>query len=320
MVTSSSFRPSRWWRNPHLQTIWPVLTRPRRCPVLERERLELDDGDFLDLDWQLRPRPHQPLLLLVHGLEGSADSHYMRRLLLAAEQSNLASVAMHQRSCSGEPNRLLRSYHSGASEDLGQVVAHLRQHHPRSPLWVVGYSLGGNQLTKYLGEKQSQSKIDRAVVVSAPLDLAACARRMEQGFSRVYQRHLISRLQAKTRPKLAQLPMSESQLNQLNTFFAFDDAVTAPINGFDGADDYYRQASGLPFLKAIDTPTLLLHASDDPFMTEAVIPAPHQLSPRVELELCLNGGHVGFIEGGWPWSPRYYLERRILDFLSQDQR
>ncbi|WP_425557023.1 hydrolase [Ferrimonas gelatinilytica] len=310
------FRPSRWWRNAHLQTIWPVLTKPSHPQALNRQRLELTDGDFIDLDWQRRPDHNAPLLLLVHGLEGSADSHYMRRLLSDAENQSLAAVAMHQRSCSGEPNRLTRSYHSGASDDLMAVITELKRQYPESPLWVVGYSLGGNQLVKYLGEQREYARVERAVVVSAPLDLAACARRMERGFSRVYQTHLIGRLQQKTRDKLDQLPLTEQELSRLKTFYQFDDRVTAPLNGFSGAEDYYQQASGKAFLAHIAVPTLLLHAVDDPFMTEAVIPAPDELSPSVELELCPNGGHVGFIEGGWPWSPRYYLERRILGYLA----
>ncbi|GAA5186592.1 hydrolase [Ferrimonas gelatinilytica] len=293
-----------------------MLTKPSHPQALNRQRLELTDGDFIDLDWQRRPDHNAPLLLLVHGLEGSADSHYMRRLLSDAENQSLAAVAMHQRSCSGEPNRLTRSYHSGASDDLMAVITELKRQYPESPLWVVGYSLGGNQLVKYLGEQREYARVERAVVVSAPLDLAACARRMERGFSRVYQTHLIGRLQQKTRDKLDQLPLTEQELSRLKTFYQFDDRVTAPLNGFSGAEDYYQQASGKAFLAHIAVPTLLLHAVDDPFMTEAVIPAPDELSPSVELELCPNGGHVGFIEGGWPWSPRYYLERRILGYLA----
>ncbi len=316
MTTKPGFRPSRWWRNPHLQTIWPVITKSSHPQVLARQRLELEDGDFIDLDWQRRPRQHAPLLLLVHGLEGSADSHYMRRLLSAAEAQSLAAVAMHQRSCSGEPNRLTRSYHSGASEDLKAVIGEIKRQYPDNPLWVAGYSLGGNQLAKYLGEQGEQALVERAVVVSAPLDLAACARRMERGFSRVYQQHLIGRLQRKTRKKLDRLALTDRELSQLNTFYRFDDRVTAPLHGFAGAEDYYQKASGKAFLAHIRIPTLLLHAVDDPFMTEAVIPDAAEVSPVVELELCANGGHVGFIEGGWPWSPRYYLERRILAYLA----
>ncbi|MBY6187193.1 hydrolase [Marinobacter hydrocarbonoclasticus] len=322
MNSADQYRPSRWWRNRHLQTIWPLISKPRRRPTLHRERLELPDGDFLDLDWLAPPRPHQPILLILHGLEGSADSHYVRRLLLDCEAQQRTAVVMHQRSCSGEPNRLARSYHSGETDDLGAVLAHLTQRHPNHRIQAVGYSLGGNVLTKYLGEQGKSSAIERAAVVSAPLDLAQCAKAMEQGFSRVYQNHLVKRLKRKTAakladPRLAPLPLALEKLDGLTTFYHFDDAVTAPLHGFAGADDYYQRASGNGFLKDVAVPTLLLHALDDPFMTEEVVPPKERISPSVELELCDYGGHVGFIEGGWPWAPRFYLERRLLNHFSR---
>ncbi|MBY5922429.1 hydrolase [Ferrimonas balearica] len=317
MKSADQFSPSRWWRNRHLQTIWPLMTKPNRRPRLSRQRLELEDGDFLDLDWLHVPRDSAPILLILHGLEGSADSHYVRRLLLACEARGFSAVVMHQRSCSGEMNRLPRSYHSGETADLGAVLAQLELACPGHPVYAVGYSLGGNVLTKYLGEQGSNSAIERAAVVSAPLDLAQCAKAMERGFSQVYQNHLVKRLKRKTAAKLEALgplplPLEVSQLEELTTFYHFDDAVTAPLHGFAGADDYYRQASGNGFLHNIAVPTLLLHALDDPFMTRDVIPPADQISTCVELELCEYGGHVGFIEGGWPWAPRYYLERRLL--------
>lgn len=315
MTVVESFQPNRFWRNPHLQTIWPLLCRPRRKPALERQRLELADGDFIDLDWQLRPADGAPILLLIHGLEGSADSHYIRRMLLQAKQHNLAVVVMHQRSCSGEPNRLLRSYHSGASDDLAEVINAIRSSYPNNPLWAAGYSLGGNQLAKYLGERRSNSGLSRAAVVSAPYDLAECAKRMEGGFSRVYQRRLLKQMQQKTKQKLDMFPQFSlpCELHQLDTFFRFDDLVTAPTNGFDGADDYYQRASAKPYVANIVTPTLLLHALDDPFMTKTVVP--QAWSEAVTMELHPFGGHVGFISGGWPWAPRFYLEQRLLNFF-----
>ncbi|MBY5981668.1 hydrolase [Ferrimonas balearica] len=317
MNSADQYQPSRWWRNRHLQTIWPLLTKPRRRPPLTRQRIELDDGDFIDLDWLWRPKPEQPILLILHGLEGSADSHYIRRLLLDCHTEGRAAVVMHQRSCSGEPNRLPRSYHSGETQDLGTVLATLSQAHPGHEIHAVGYSLGGNVLTKYLGEQGRDSLIHRAAVVSAPLDLARCAEAMSQGFARVYQNHLVSRLKQKTAAKLAgpglgDLPLAATELEKLNTFYHFDDAVTAPLHGFAGAEDYYQRASGKGFLANITVPTLLLHALDDPFMTHDVVPPVEQISPSVQLELCDYGGHVGFIEGGWPWAPRFYLERRLL--------
>lgn len=314
------FNPPWWAKSPHVQTILPVFTKVAK-PVLERQRLELPDGDFIDLDWQARPQAGKPIVVIIHGLEGSAQSHYARRILQACKEQGLAAVVHHHRSCSGETNRLARSYHSGDTDDLQFSLSLLQQTYPQSPLLAVGYSLGGNVLTKYQGEYQEHSLLSRAVVVSAPLQLSACAKRLENGFSKVYQSHLIKQLQHKVNQKLADpdlagaMALSPMQVAHLNTFYDFDDKVTAPLHGFLGVEDYYTRASGLPFIKCITKPTLILHAKDDPFMTDAVIPHSSQLSEHVEYELHAHGGHVGFIEGGTPWKPRYYLERRILDFL-----
>ncbi|WP_028774568.1 hydrolase [Shewanella waksmanii] len=320
-MNTETFSPPWWAKSPHIQTILPVLTKVAR-PALNRQRIELDDGDFIDLDWLRAPEPGQALVVLLHGLEGSADSHYIRRMLRHCQQHNLAAVVHHHRNCSGENNRLARSYHSGDTGDIAQVLRHLKNHYPQSSLLAVGYSLGGNVLTKYLGEQQQHSLIERAVVVSAPLQLAACAERLKSGFSRVYQSHLIKQLQQKVRDKLAdkqlagEMPVAPSQVEHLKTFHLFDDQVTAPLHGFDGVEDYYNKASGLPYLQHIKKPTLVLHAADDPFMNEAVIPSAPQLSQAVNYELHSRGGHVGFISGGTPLSPQYYLEPRIIQFLS----
>ncbi|WP_372034989.1 hydrolase [Shewanella sp. 10N.286.45.A1] len=315
------FSPPWWARNPHIQTILPVLTKVDR-PQLERERLELSDGDFIDLDWQGKPKPNQAIVIIVHGLEGSSSSHYARRILAACKAQQLCAVVHHHRSCSGELNRLVRGYHSGDTQDIQQTLSQLKQRYPGSPLLAVGYSLGGNVLVKYQGEQQEKSLLERAVAVSAPLHLAACAKRLEKGFSKVYQSYLIKQLQEKMLGKVSTpalqplMPIGKAEIEQLTTFYAFDDKITAPLHGFNDVDDYYHRASGLPYLSQIQKPTLVIHAKDDPFMTHAVIPTNEQLAEQVEYELHDNGGHVGFIEGGLPWRPRYYIEKRILSFLT----
>ncbi|HCD12305.1 MULTISPECIES: hydrolase [Shewanella] len=317
---SSSFRPPWWARSPHFQTIIPVLTKVAGLP-LRRERLELEDGDFIDLDWLKAPIPGKPLLVILHGLEGSADSHYIRRLLRECQKQELAAVVHHHRGCSGEDNRLARSYHSGDTADISHSLQTLKQRYPHSPLLAVGYSLGGNVLAKYQGEFAEKSLLSRAAVVSAPLALASCAKRLEKGFSKVYQSYLIRQLQQKMLLKLergnSQLPLNGEAIKRLNTFYDFDHQVTAPLHGFNGVDDYYQKASALPLLGKIAKPTLIIHAADDPFMTDAVIPSLAHLPACVEYELHANGGHVGFIEGGTPWQPRYYLEQRLLRYLTE---
>ncbi|WP_026340096.1 hydrolase [Amphritea japonica] len=316
-----SFLPPWWAKNPHVQTILPVLTKVE-SPALSRQRLELGDGDFIDLDWLGDPHNAGSIVVIMHGLEGSSDSHYIRRLLQDCNRHGLCAVVHHHRGCSGEPNRLARSYHSGDTQDISDTLAYLKEHFPQAKLCAVGYSLGGNVLTKYLGEMQSDSTIDRAVVVSAPLQLSACAKRLEKGFSTLYQWHLIKQLRDKLTDKfnhrtiVDQASVTPKQVSTLKTFYQFDHRVTAPLHGFEGVDDYYAKASGFSYLAKIDRPTLVIHAADDPFMNADVIPSANQCSADVTYELHQQGGHVGFIDGGSPLKPRYYLEQRIIHFLT----
>ncbi|WP_144211176.1 hydrolase [Shewanella donghaensis] len=314
------FTPPWWAVSPHIQTILPVFFKVAK-PDIDRLRQELPDGDFIDLDWLGTPKNGQSILVILHGLEGSSDSHYVRRMLQTAKENNLCAVVHHHRGCSGEPNRLARSYHSGDTDDIRFTLTQLHAQFPESPLYAVGYSLGGNVLAKYQGEEGDNSLLTKTIIVSAPLWLAACAKKLEKGFSTVYQQHLIKQLQAKMQQKVAQqnlvekMPISKDKIEQLSTFYLFDDHITAPLHGFIDVNDYYQKASGKPYLKAVGKSTLVIHAQDDPFMTDDVIPAAVELSEHVEYELHPNGGHVGFISGGLPWKPRFYLESRIIHFI-----
>jgi predicted alpha/beta-fold hydrolase len=315
------FSPPWWAKNPHVQTILPVFTKVE-SPALSRQRLELSDGDFIDLDWLGDPSNASSIVVILHGLEGSSDSHYVGRLLRDCHRSGLCAVVHHHRGCSGEANRLARSYHSGDTQDISDTLAYLQQHFPQAKLNAVGYSLGGNVLAKYLGELHDNSAIDRAVVVSAPLQLSTCAKRLEKGFSTLYQWHLIKQLRQKATDKfnnrtiVNQAAITLKQVSTLKTFYQFDHQVTAPLHGFEGADDYYAKASGLDYLIKIKRPTLVIHAADDPFMSADVIPSASQFSADVTYELHQHGGHVGFIDGGTPFKPRFYLEQRIIHFLT----
>ena len=310
-----AFRPAWWCRGAHLQTLWPVLVRRPPRVHLQRERLELPDGDFIDLDWLSPLKTTGPLVVILHGLEGSSDSQYARGLLAALDRRGWRAVVMHFRGCSGQPNRLPRSYHSGETGDLAYVISDLRARSPHLPLGVVGYSLGGNVLLKWLGESGSRA-IDAAVAVSVPYDLACAAERLERGTSRLYQRELVRRLHTSVERKRmhVSLPL-RVDVATLRTFRDFDEHVTAPLHGFRGADHYYAVASSRQYLRGIRVATLLLHARDDPFMTEQAIPRPDELSVTTTLELSARGGHVGFVGGTWPWRPCYWLEQRIPEFL-----
>jgi predicted alpha/beta-fold hydrolase len=311
MIAASAFRPAWWLPGPHLQTLYPSLFRRRRHPALTRERLELPDGDFVDLDWTRNDG--RALVLILHGLEGSLESHYTGGILEALVAAGFRAVLMYFRGCSGEPNRLARSYHSGDTADLRCVIARLAGRLAAEPLAVIGYSLGGNVLLKALGERAGMDAVRTAVAVSVPFELTRAAWRLEQGFSRIYQRYLLDRLRRSYRAKLPSrsMPVSLERLDTLDTFRKFDNEVTAPLHGFRDVDDYYGRSSSRQYLRAITTPTLILHAIDDPFVPEDAIPSDGELGPGVTLELSPSGGHVGFVGGALPFRARYWLEARI---------
>lgn len=310
------FEAGRWCRNPHLQTLLPRL-RLGRPLALRRERLDLPDGDFVDLDWTLRAQG--PIVIVLHGLEGSSRSPYVRGLLRALDGQGFRAAAMHFRGCSGTPNRLPRGYHSGETRDLDYVVRTLAQREPGARLAVVGYSLGGNVLLKWLGEEAGDAPVQSAVAVSVPFVLSLAADRLNRGFSRVYQWKLLLSLRQSLRRKFARspAPIPLHELGGLRSFWHFDDRVTAPLHGFRDAMDYYTSSSSRQYLHRITVPTLVIHAKDDPFLPPEAIPTPEELSPSIRLELYPHGGHVGFITGSSPWRPVYWLEHRIPEFLVQ---
>lgn len=326
----STFRPVWWLRNPHAQTLFSTFFR--RPPALERQRetVELQDGDFLDLDWHFPAgwTPQRPLVLAVHGLSGSSDSHYVRGLQAELGARGWASAALNCRGAS-RPNNLPRAYHAGASDDVRHALEHMRARFPEAPRAVVGYSLGGNMTLKLMGELAAEGNDDlvfAATAVSPPLVLALCADRMDLGVSVIYRRHFITELVAHWEEKLAHLERAghleavtrvrERLLKgPFESFWHFDNELVAPLHGFDDVHDYYERSSGRQFLPAIRVPTLVIHSRDDPLMSPAVMPEAEELAAAVRFELCAKGGHVGFIEGGLPWRPAYYLEHRIPDFL-----
>jgi len=313
---AEGFRPAWWLSNRHLQTIWPVLCRRRVALETRRERLELPDGDFLDVDWVGRAGP---IVIVLHGLQGSSESSYARGLLREIAARGWRGALMHFRGCSGEANRLPRSYHSGETSDVDWLARELRRREPDTPLAAVAYSLGGNVLLKWLGESGARSPLRAAVAVSVPFELGAAADSMRSGLPRIYERYLVRRLRQAVHAKMANgsfaLALSRAAVDRLRSFREFDDTVTAPMHGFASAQDYYDRCSSRSFVCRIEVPTLILHAADDPLMHPEVIPSPEERSEAVSLEVSPKGGHVGFVSGAWPWSARYWLEERIPRFL-----
>ncbi len=316
MKINSPFEPAWWLRNRHFQTLWSVLCRRPPEVDVERERLSLPDGDFLDLLWTVRKAG--PIVVILHGLEGSFDSHYVRGLMYAIAHQGWRGVLMHFRGCSGEPNRLARSYHSGDTGDIAFVVDCIKARYRETPVVVVGFSLGGNVLLKWLGEGGRACRVNAAVAVSVPLQLDRAVDALGYGFSRVYQWYLVKQLTASVSKKFCKrsAPFDLSAVKKVKTLRQFDDIVTAPLHGFNDADHYYAVSSSKQYLKTIAIPTLVIHAIDDPFLPPEVIPAERELSDAVEFELSSHGGHVGFVGGPWPWRADYVLERRILRFFA----
>lgn len=316
---NNHFKPAWWLKNSHLQTIWPVLLRKtiKNLP-LERERLELPDGDFLDLDWVGKAEVGRPLVLILHGFEGSIESHYAKSMLRSLRQQGWRGVFMHFRGCSGEPNRLVKGYHSGETQDVAYLVGEIRRREPNTPIAGIGYSLGGNVLLKWLGETGQQNPLCAAVAVSVPFELQKAAVRIQSGFSRFYQWYFLRCLRHRLNKKCEQVPfpVAVSGWTAMRTIYDFDNAYTAPVHGFENAENYYQIASSRQYLNQIQVPTLLVHAKDDPFMTADVVPTRDELSEAVTLEVSESGGHVGFVAGRYPWRPEYWLEKRIPDYLS----
>ncbi|PJG60560.1 hydrolase [Aeromonas cavernicola] len=320
MLIESHFHAPWWVRNPHLQTILPKWLRKKSAKVVS-ERFELPDGDFVDLAWSGQVMADsRPLVVVFHGLEGSVDSHYATGLFAHLQQTGREAVLMHFRGCSGEPNRHLRAYHSGAIEDAQAVISALNQRFPSKPLLAIGYSLGGNMLVNLLAGDQEVA-LQGAMVISAPLQLASSAKRVNQGWSKVYQRYLLHSMRRNLLRKMARQPEAlahwqPEQIHHITTLRDFDEQVTAPLHGFTSADHYYQTCSGLPMLSQITIPTLILHAADDPFMSHDAIPRADQLSPMVRYELSQHGGHVGFLYGT-PWRPRFWLDERISRWIDE---
>jgi predicted alpha/beta-fold hydrolase len=232
------------------------------------------------------------------------------------------SCVLHFRDCGDYRNLLPRRYHAGETNDLRYFLDTLHRvpeaARNSGPLLAVGYSLGGNVLLKYLGESSHETPLRAAVGICVPLNLHTCAEALNRGFSKFYQRYLLKRMKAAVRRKFNPHTAAFDWSKAMNakTFAEFDDSVTAPLHGFDGMQDYYDKCSSARFLAGIERPTLIINALDDPFMTEDVIPPEESLSDYLTLEVSHSGGHVGFVNGGTPWRPTYYLPTRILDFLA----
>lgn len=323
------FSPARFLRDPHIQTVWGRIVRPRQLVPMKREALTTPDGDELLLDHLDAPvTADDPMhVVLLHGLEGSSNSVYIQGLLSLIAKLGHAATVMNFRSCAREPrnlqrmipNRRPRFYHSGETGDLDFVLRTLT---PRASRMVAcGASLGGNQLLKWLGEHPEQTTLTAAATLSVPYDLGAGARYLEKSAAgRFYVSRFLRTLKAKVESLAVRFPevlerVDLSRMRAARTFWDFDDVATAPLHGFTDAADYYARSSSIRFVGRIAVPTLCISATDDPFLPPEVLPiVKEQASGKVELRVTDCGGHVGFI-GGMPWKCEYWAEELAVRWL-----
>lgn len=318
LIKNSDYSPPFLLKNNHLQTIIPSLLRKVKDFRYTRERVELPDQDFIDLDWS--KTNSDKLILVCHGLEGSSDSGYVKGLIKSFNEEGWDGVAMNFRGCSGEPNRLLRAYHSGETQDLFFILAHIMASDQYKTIVLAGFSLGGNVVLKFVGERGHilASEIKAAVAVSVPCDLTSSSYKLAKRSNLIYMKRFLRRLRVKVEVKSDLLPegMDLKEFKKMQNFQQFDDRFTAPVHGFENAHDYWKKSSSKQFLKNIKIPTLLINAKDDPFLTVECFPVEEaEGNDNFYLEVPDFGGHVGFIEHIKKGT--YWHEKRIKNFVKE---
>ncbi len=316
MQLNSVYRPSRWLPGPHAQTIWASRFRSTPSPDTKREQVELDDDDFLNLYWLTQG--NGPIVIIVHGLEGDSSSNNVKAMFDVVRKNGWNGVLLLNRNCGGFSNRLQRTYHAGETGDLDFVVNLVKKRFPDVPLMLYGYSLGGNTMLKWLGEKGDHAGISAAAAVSIPFDLASSTAILDKGFSKIYQKHFVDLMREAAKRKFRDLAplFNPGDLNKIKTLWEFDEKVTAPLHGFVNADQYYSESSCKQFLKNICVPTLIMNSLDDPFLERNTFPGPKEVSDMVELEFLQNGGHAAFITGSI-WKYFSWIETRIPEFFKK---
>ena len=315
----------RWLPGGHSQTIYSALFGRTNSPTYKRERWSTPDGDFIDLDWANNNANGQsaglssPLLVLFHGLEGSSNSHYARALMSAVTEWGWLGAVPHFRSCSGEMNLAPRFYHSGDSNEIAWILNTLHQRYPQRPLYVVGISLGGNALLRFLGEQTKATSFIRATAaISAPLDLEASGNTLSAPTNLVYTYKFLRTLKTKSLAKLQQYPdlFDRAAMLSCRTLYDFDNIVTAPLHGYRNTNDYWQRSSCINILSDITVPTLLINALNDPFLPGQHLPKKHNVSSSVWLEQPKQGGHVGFCQGYFPGHFNWLAQRLYYFFKS----
>ena len=318
-LVTSSYRAPAWLPGGHLQTIWPARLVPLPRVAYRRERWPTPDGDFIDVDFA-QPEPADaaaPLLALFHGLEGDSSSHYARVTMRRFADLGWRALVVHFRGCSGEPNLLLRAYHSGDSEEGDWVLRTIHGRWPAGRLHAVGVSLGGNMLAKWLGERgEGAGFVTAAASIGSPLDLVAGGHAIGRGFNMLYTKMFLATLKAKARDKAARFgyAIDMDVLRRARDLYDFDNLYTAPVHGFRDTMDYWTRASAKPLLGNVRVPHLVLNARNDPFVPAESLPRAGDVSAFVTLEQPEEGGHIGFTSGRFPGHLRF-LPARLEQFF-----
>lgn len=316
-----SYRSPWWLQGQHAQTIYPASWMPLPAVSYRRETWQTPDDDFIELDWLRQDNPaklNQPLLVLLHGLEGSSQSHYARRIMAAVGRKGWRGVVVHFRGCGGKPNLRPRSYHCGDSAEVDWILQRFRRQE-HGEIFAIGVSLGGNTLLKWLGEQQARASniISRAAAISTSLDLPVTGKVLGQGFNRIYSRIFLKTLQPKALALIRthRLDFDYARIQQADNLWDYDNLFTAPLHGFHGADDYWQQSNCRPYLREIQLPTLLINARNDPFLPEQYLPSQDEVSGQVSCDFPRHGGHAGFaLKDSHDW-----LTERLLRFLSTNK-
>ena len=308
-------------KNGLLQTVFPSLFRKVRDVAYNRERIATPDNDFLDLDWSRRG--HRRLAVISHGLEGDSDRAYVKGMVRALNFFGWDCLAWNFRSCSGHVNRRLKSYHSGSFDDLAVVIEHAAGTGKYDDISLVGFSIGGNITLLYLGKNRENRHpaVSCAAVLSVPCDLTSGAGALARPANRLYMQRFLRMLHEKIKQKMAIMPgrIDDQGYAALKTFEDFDNRYTAPINGFRDAADYWKQCSSKPWIAAIEVPTLMISAVNDPFLGPGCFPEKEAAANRnVFLDMPASGGHVGFIQ--FNHNGIYWSEQRIVEFFTRHSR
>jgi predicted alpha/beta-fold hydrolase len=314
-MTDPLYSPPFLLGNGHIQTIYPVLFRKKPPLFYTRERIETFDNDFLDLDWSTRN--NKKLVIISHGLEGNSTRNYVKGMARAANEGGWDALAWNYRSCSGEPNRKLRSYHNGATDDLAWVIDHAKKREKYKQIALVGFSMGGNLTLVHLGRDRVDAIVKKAVVFSVPCDLGASARELTKPANKLYMKRFLMMLHQKIKAKMAMMPheLDDTGYEQIKNFKDFDDRYTAPIHGFKNAQDYWEKCSSNQFIPDIKIPCLIINALNDPFLPGQCFPIKEaRANPNITLKMPKSGGHVGFVS--FNREGIYWSEHQAISFLN----